>query len=114
MGGLDVSADTMDFVYLDVDTCGGMNAKTTHEIIAMTAGEDSDLKHVKTEIENIQQWKSNLFPDKIVYDTKSGEIMDPLKVEKGRLRELGLMNEHNMYELVSEFRTSPLRSIVQR
>ena len=32
--------------------------------------------------------------------SKIGEIPDPLKVEKGRLKELGLMSEDNMCDLV--------------
>ena len=40
----------------------------------------------KTEADRIQQWKANLMPDKIVYDTITGMFMDPFKVEKGRLR----------------------------
>ena len=39
VGGLDVSVDTLDCVYLDVVVCGDIDAKTTHEIIAMTAEE---------------------------------------------------------------------------
>ena len=45
--------------------------------------------------------KANLLPDMIVYGTKSGEMVDPMKVENGRPRELGLMSDHNMYELVN-------------
>ena len=59
-----------------------------------------DLKNVKTEAENIQQWKANLVLGKLVYGTKSGEVPGPLKAEKGRLRDWGLMNDHDMYELV--------------
>ena len=50
VGGLDVQVDTMDCVYLDVDTCGEMNATTVHEIIAMTAEEYSNLKNVKPKV----------------------------------------------------------------
>ena len=35
-----------------------------------------------------------------MHDTKSGEVLDILKVEKGRLRDLGSINEHNNYEVV--------------
>ena len=35
-----------------------------------------------------------------MYGTKGGEILDPLKIGKGRLMELALMNEHIMYDLV--------------
>ena len=77
-----------------------MNATATHDTIALTPDEYSDLKNVKTEVGNIQQWETNPLPDKIVHGTKSGEILGPLKVEKSRLRELSLVNEHNMYELV--------------
>ena len=86
----------MDCVCLDVDTCGDMNATTMHGIIAMTAVMASDLKNAKTEVESIQQWKASLLLDKIEHGTKTGEILDPLKVEKSRLGELDLMNEHNM------------------
>ena len=34
--------------------------------------------------------------DTIVYGTMSGGILDPLKVEEGRLRELELVSEHSM------------------
>ena len=37
-----------------------MNAKTTHDVIAMTSEEYSDLQHVTTEVERIQQWNANL------------------------------------------------------
>ena len=70
---LDVSVDTMDSVYLDVGICGAMNATTTHEIIAMTVEEFSDPKNVKTEVQNSQQWKTNLLPDELVYGTKSAK-----------------------------------------
>ena len=70
----------MDCAYLNVDICGEMKATTTHEIIAMTSEEYSDLKNIKTEVESIQQWKANHLPSKIV---KSGEILDPVKIEKG-------------------------------
>ena len=80
-GGLEVSVDTMDFVYQDVHICGEMHATTTHDIIAMTAEEYSDLE-VKTEVESIQHWKANLLMVKIMYRTNSGEILDRSKVEK--------------------------------
>ena len=70
----------MDCVYLDVDIRGEMNAKTTHEIIAMLVEEFTDLEKVETEVESIQQWRANL-PDKTVYGTTSGDILYPLKVE---------------------------------
>ena len=57
VGGLDVSADTMDCVFLDVDTVGEMNATTKHETISMTAEENSDLKNAKTEEKDIKQWR---------------------------------------------------------
>ena len=57
-----VSVDTMDCAYLNVDICGEMKATTTHEIIAMTAEEYSDLKNIKTEVESIQQLNANLLP----------------------------------------------------
>ena len=78
VGGLDVLADTMDCVYLDVDICGEINTTTTLEILAMTAEEYPDLKSAKTEVHSIQQWKTNVVLEKIVYDTKIGEILDPL------------------------------------
>ena len=78
VGGLDVSVATMDCVPTE---------------------EYSDLKNVNTEVENIQQWKARRLLEKIVCGMKSGEILGPLKVEKGRLRELGWMNEHNMYDV---------------
>ena len=34
-----------------------------------------------------------------MHGTTSGEILGPLNVEKSRLRELSLVNDHNMYEL---------------
>ena len=49
-------------------------------------------------MESIQQWVANLWSGKIVYGTKSTEILDLLKVEKSPLRELGFMNEHSMYD----------------
>ena len=55
LGAKHVSGDTLDCVYLDVDMCGEMNAKTAHEIIAMTFEEHSDLKNIKTEVESMQQ-----------------------------------------------------------
>ena len=65
MGGLYVSADTMDCENLDdVDICGAMNATTVHEIIAMSAGEHPDVKDVKTEVKSILEWKANLRLDK--------------------------------------------------
>ena len=53
MGGLDVSAVTIDCVHLDVDMCGEMNATTAHDIISMTAEEGPDLNNVNTEVESI-------------------------------------------------------------
>ena len=73
-------------VYLDADKSGEMLATTVHETIAMTAEEHPDLKNVTIEVESIQQWIANLLPVRIVYGTKSGEILDPLNVEKGRHR----------------------------
>ena len=99
---MDVSRETMDCVYLDVDIRGEMNATTAHEII-VTAEEYSVLKNAKAEVECNQQWKANLLPDKIVHGTKSGEILCPLEVQKGRLRELPLMREHNIYEIVKKY-----------
>ena len=72
-----------------------MNATATHDTIALTPDEYSDLKNVKTEVRNIQQWETNPL-HKIVHGTKSGETLGPLNVEKSRLRELGLVSEHNM------------------
>ena len=77
MGALDVSAVTMDCVHLNVDMCGEMNATTAHDIISVTAEECPDLNNVNTGVESIQQWKANLFLDKIVLGTKRGEILDP-------------------------------------
>ena len=93
VGGLDVCTWTWTYVVK-------VNAKTTHEIIAMTGEEYLDLKNVKTEVKNIQQWKENLLLDEIVHGMKSGEILDPLKVEKGQPREFCVMDKHSMYELV--------------
>ena len=70
------------------------------EFIAITAEECSDLENVTTDAANIQQWKAKLLQDKIVSGAKSGEILDLLKVENGRLRELGFTKEHNIHELV--------------
>ena len=64
----------------------------TEGINAVSAEETSDLKTATFEVESIQQWKANLLLDNIVYGTKSGEMLDPLKVENGRPRELGLMS----------------------
>ena len=99
MDGVDVSVFT-GCVYLVVDKSGEMHATTVHEIIAMTAEEHPDLKNVTTEVESIQQWKANLLPVRIVYGTKSGEILDPENVEKGPHRELSMVSEHNVYEFV--------------
>ena len=74
MGGLDVSADTMDCVYLDVDICGERHVTTTLEILAMTAEEYPVLKIVKSEVQSIQQWKTNVLLEK---------VLDPLAVEQG-------------------------------
>ena len=46
VGGLDVSADTTDCMYLDVGMCREMDSTTTHEITAMTSQDYSDLKNV--------------------------------------------------------------------
>ena len=100
VGGLDSSADTVGCVYFDVDICDEMNVTMLLEIIAMTSEGYQDPKNVKTKVETRQQWKSNLLPDKIVYGTKTKKILDSLKIEKGRLRELGLMSERTMYGLV--------------
>ena len=99
---LHLSAHTMDRVHLDVYMFGGMNATTSHEVIAMTAGEYSGMKNVKTKVESIQQWKANLLRDKLANGTKSGEILVSFKVGKGRLRELGFMSEHNIYEVLKK------------
>ena len=72
---------------LGVDIRTEMNATTTHGIIAMTAEECPDQRNAKTELESIHRWREKLLPDKNVYGTKSGEILDPFKVEQGRLRE---------------------------
>ena len=79
---------------------GDMNAKMLLRIIAMTAEEYQDPKNVKTDVGTSQQWKANLLPDMIACGTKTSEVLSPLKVERGRPRELGLMGVHNMYELV--------------
>ena len=89
-GGLDASVDTEVCVYQDVDICGEMTATTTHENIEMTAEYHPDLKNAKTAMESTQQRKANLLPDKIVYGMKSGEILDPLKVERGRTQRAGI------------------------
>ena len=39
VGDFEVSADTMDCVYLDVDICVEMSATTTNEIIMMASEE---------------------------------------------------------------------------
>ena len=83
---LGVSADTWDCVYL--------NATTLLEAIAMTAEAYQDPKHVKTEVETSQQWKSNLSLDKIVDGTRSWIF--------GRSRMVGPENwvcQHNIFEL---------------
>ena len=41
-------------------------------------------------------------PDKIVYDLMTGKFLDPLTVEKGRLRELNLVSKHKTHELVED------------
>ena len=89
VGELDVSVDMMDSVCLDADIRGEMNATTTHEINAMTVDGYSDVKNVKTDVGNIQQWKANLLPGKIVYGTKSGEIRDPLKGREKPTQRIG-------------------------
>ena len=91
VGGLDVSADTLDNVFLDVDICCEMNATTPRDIITMMAEEHPDLKNVKTDVESIQKWRTNLLPHRIVNRTESGEILV--------LGELGLTNEHDVHEL---------------
>ena len=50
----------------------------------MNAEEYSDLKTATYEVESIQHWKANLLLHKIACGTKSGEMLDPLKVENGR------------------------------
>ena len=50
---LDVLVDTKECVNLYVDSCGEMNAKTTHDITAMTAEEYSDLKSVQNEVASV-------------------------------------------------------------
>ena len=88
------SADTRDCVNLDVNIRGETNATTMLEIIAMIADEQHPVpKNVKTEVDSIHQYENN-FGAGQHSARKSGEILDPLKVEKGRLRELGLMSEH--------------------
>ena len=101
LGGLDVSVDTTDCEFLDVDRCGDMNATTVDEVIAITAEEYTDQKNVKAEMESTQRWAATLLPKKIVYGTTSHEILDPVKVDEGRPEELGLMKEHNMHELAT-------------
>ena len=83
--------------------CGEMHERTTHEIIAMTAAEYPDLKSVKP------RWRASSSGretcrcrTRLEYGTKSGEILDPSKVEKAPLREPDLMIERNMHELVKE------------
>ena len=71
---VEVSADTMDCVYLDVDICVEMSATTTVE--------NTGPKNVQTPMESTNQWRTNLMPDKIVYGTKSRDVLDPLTVEK--------------------------------
>ena len=58
-----------------------MTATTQH-----TMKRYPDPDNDKTEADCIQQWKANLMLDKIVYDILTGMFMDPLQVEKGRLR----------------------------
>ena len=76
LGGLDVSVDTMDCVYLDV-----------HEVIVMTAEEYSDLKNVTTKVESVQRHEERRDPGSFESRERS-------------TKELGLMCEHNMHELV--------------
>ena len=66
--------------YLDVEIWSEMNATMLPEIIAMTAVEYKEKRNVSVEVETSQQWKAILLLDKIVSGTKSGEILDPLKV----------------------------------
>ena len=73
-------------MYLDVDVSDKMNATTTHESVEKTMKRYPDPDDDKTEADSMQQWKANLMPDKIVYDTITGMFMDPLQVEEGRLR----------------------------
>ena len=91
VGGLDVSADTLDHVFVDVDICCEMSATTPRDIITKNAEEHPDLKNVKTSLESIQKCRTNLLPHRIVNRTESGEILV--------LGELVLMNEHDVHEL---------------
>ena len=83
VGGSFVLSDEMGCVHLDVDVSDEMNATTTHESVAKTMKRYPDPDKDKTEADRIQQWKANLMPDKIVYDTITGMFMDPLQV-RGR------------------------------
>ena len=95
--GMDVSTDTK----LDVSTCGEMNATTTHEPIARTRRRHPDPNNDKSKADSIQQWKANLMPLEIVYDTMASKFMDPSKVEKRQLREVSWANKHKTHELVN-------------
>ena len=77
-----------------------MHVTMLPEITAMSAEEYQDPNNFETEVESSQQLEANLLPEKIVYVTKVGEILHSLNVEKGRLREVALMSQHDMYELV--------------
>ena len=94
----DVSMDTVGCVCLDVDynlQLGTSDMRS--DIVAATSLEyEEDLEKTQEGFE----WKPDLKPEKDVYGTKSGLLLDPDKVALGRRRELGLMQEHNMYDVV--------------
>ena len=65
-------------------------------------------------MENIQRWSANVLPDKFVYGTKSGEFLDLLKIEKGPLEELGLMNQRDMSAFVKNADVPRTQEMVAR
>ena len=99
VGGLDVSDGTVGYVYLDVDKWGDMNATMLPEIIAMAAEKYQDPRQCHCRGGDQPAVESELEARHACVWTKSGGILGSLKVEKGRVGELGVSSEQNVYEL---------------
>ena len=80
---------------------------------AHTSGLSSDQHGPESIIDHMQQpdtdipsvWRFQVEPKSDLYGDRTGKLMDPEKVVKGRLTELKHMNNHHFYEIGSTKQT---------
>ena len=53
-----------------------------------------------TDIPGVRKWQVEMKSD--LYGDRTGKLMDPEKVVRGRLAELRHMNDHNVYDWIDE------------